>query len=483
MSTRGGGTVIGGYDAACGPGYRAAPGAARARGGGGGRDAERAADLVAEQRRRAGRGEDEEGGDERPLDEPLLHHGRHSGGPRAAAQPAACHLAPRGGYHSRMHQLALLAAILAASPTLASAQPKPKIAVLDFTANGASKELASAAGGIAANELDRMGAFQIVTSDAIRNMLAFEKQRQMLGCAEAGCMAEIGGALGVDWLVSGKVTKLAAAGGVPETFTLDLTLTNVRKAQREGSVIETARTEAELVTQSGKGAQKLVAKILAGRTGRLVVSAVEAGAVVKVDDQVKGTTPLRGAVVLPAGPHALSIEKQGFVAFQKDVQVEAGKVVEEQRHARAEPGLRARVRVAPEEAPARRLALDRRRGGRASPRRSGSRSSANSLYGNETTAGTFLYDRAKLQDGVELQGGVDLRAEANKLKSDIETRQTMSYARGRRRRPRRDRGDVLLDRGRRPEPLRRVRGHVGAARPRAAPRRRARLGHGGLLGS
>ncbi len=328
-----------------------------------------------------------------------------------------------------MHQLTLLAALLAASPTLASAQPKPKIAVLDFTANGASKELASAAGGIAANELDRMGAFQTVTSDAIRNMLAFEKQRQMLGCAEAGCMAEIGGALGVDWLVSGKVTKLAAAGGVPETFTLDLTLTNVRKAQREGSVIETARTEAELVTKSGKGAQKLVAKILAGRTGRLVVSAVEAGAVVKVDDQVKGTTPLRGAVVLPAGPHALSIEKQGFVAFQKDVQVEAGKVVEERATLVPSPDF---VRAYESRQKKLRLGAWLSTGvavvGLAAA--VGLQVSANSLYGNETTAGTFLYDRAKLQDGVELQGGVDLRAEANKLKSDIETRQTMSYLAG-----------------------------------------------------
>jgi TolB-like protein len=201
-----------------------------------------------------------------------------------------------------MRVLALLAALAAASPSSALAQAKPKIAVLDFTAVGASKELASAAGGIAANELDRMATFQIVTADAIRNMLAFEKQRQMLGCADAGCMAEIGGALGVDWLVSGKVTKLAASPGVPETFSLDLTLTNVKKAQREGSIIETARTETELVQKTGKAAQKLVAKILAGRTGRLVVTLAETGAVVKVDDQVKGTSPLHGPLVLPAGP-------------------------------------------------------------------------------------------------------------------------------------------------------------------------------------
>jgi hypothetical protein len=323
----------------------------------------------------------------------------------------------------------LLAALLAALPLAAGAQPRPRIAVVDFAANGASKELASAAGGVVANELDRMGTFQIVTADAIRSMLAFEKQRQMLGCADAGCMAEIGGALGVDWLVSGKVTRLGASPGLPETLTVDLTLTNVRKAQREGSVIETARTESELVTKMGRAAQKLVARILAGRTGRLVVSAVEAGALVKVDDQAKGTTPLRAAIVLPAGPHALSVEKDGFVAYQKDVQVEAGRVIEEpvtlvpspdfvrgyesrQRKLRTGAWISTGVAAAGLAAA---VALQ---------------ASASSLYGNETTPGTFLYARGKLQSGVEFEGGTDLRAQASKLRSDIETRQTLSYVAG-----------------------------------------------------
>jgi hypothetical protein len=328
-----------------------------------------------------------------------------------------------------MRAHAVAAALAVALPLCAAAQAKPKIAVLDFSAHGASKELASAAGGVAANELDRMGAFQIVTADAIRNMLAFEKQRQMLCCADAGCMAEIGGALGVDWLVSGKVTKLAAAGGIPETLSVDLTLTNVRKAQREGSVIETARSETELVARTGKAAQKLVARILAGRSGRLVVTAAEVGAVVKVDDQVKGTTPLRAAIVLPAGPHALSVEKQGFVAYQKDVHVEAGRVVEEpvtmvpspdfvrayesrQKKLRLGAWISTGVAVA---GLATAVALQ---------------ASANSLYGNETTPGTFLYARSKLQSGIETEGATNLRAEASRLKSDIETRQTMSYVAG-----------------------------------------------------
>jgi hypothetical protein len=251
----------------------------------------------------------------------------------------------------------------------------------------------------------------------------------MLGCADAGCMAEIGGALGVDWLVSGKVTKLAAAGGIPETLSVDLTLTNVRKAQREGSVIETARSETELVARTGKAAQKLVARILAGRSGRLVVTAAEVGAVVKVDDQVKGTTPLRAAIVLPAGPHALSVEKQGFVAYQKDVHVEAGRVVEEPVTMVPSPDF---VRAYESRQRKLRLGAWISTGVAAAGLATAValQASANSLYGNETTPGTFLYARSKLQSGIETEGATNLRAEASRLKSDIETRQTMSYVAG-----------------------------------------------------
>ncbi len=326
----------------------------------------------------------------------------------------------------RLLAAAVLWVLLPAAP---GAQARPRIAVLDFSANGASKELASAAGGVAANELDRLGAFHVVTSDAIRSMLAFEKQRQMLGCSDAGCMAEIGGALGVDWLVSGKVTRLAAAGGVPETWTLELTLTSVKKAQREGSSIETARSEAELMGRAGRGAQRLVQKILAGRTGRLVVAALEPGAVVRLDDQVKGTTPLRGPVLLPAGPHTLVVEKQGFVAFQKDVMVEAGKLVEERASLVPSPDF-----VRAYESRQRKL----RAGAWISTGAAAAglaaavalQASAAGLYGNESTPGTFLYDRRKLLDGVETEGGVDLRSEAASLKSRIETRETWSYVAG-----------------------------------------------------
>ncbi len=329
-----------------------------------------------------------------------------------------------------MRALVLLALLLPAL-TARAAEQKPKLAILDFTANGASKELASAAGGVAASELDRLGVFKVMTADAIRNMLAFEKQRQMLGCSDTGCIAELGGALGADYLVAGKVSRLAASKDAPESFTLELTLSSVKKAQREGSVIETGRSEQELLGKVGRAAQRLVQKVLSGRSGTLVVSCSEAGAVVKVDDQVKGTTPLQGQIALAAGPHALVVEKQGFVAFQKDVQIQPGQLSDERATLVPSPDF-----IREYEARQRKVRLGAWIStGVAAAGLVGAvllQVDASRVYGNESTPGTFLYARRKLLDGQEVDPvtGVDYRAQANALKATVDQRQTLSYVAG-----------------------------------------------------
>jgi hypothetical protein len=328
--------------------------------------------------------------------------------------------------HAGWHRLAVLL-LLPWAPALAgAAETRPRLAVLDLAANGASKELAGAAGGVVANELDRLGVFKVITSEAIRTVLAFEKQQQMLGCTDGGCVTEVGGALGVDYLVSGKVSRLSSSSDTPETLTLELTLSSVKSGLREGSAIETGRSEGELIGKVARAVGKLVSRVLGGRSGTLVVGSTEAGAVVKVDDQVKGTTPLGAAISLPSGPHALAVEKEGFVAFQKEVQVLPGKLTEERAALTPSPDF---IR-----------AYESRQG----KLRTGAwiatglavagataavllQANASKLYGNESSTGTFLYDRARLQAGISTEAGVDLRAQATQLQSEITQSQTLSW--------------------------------------------------------
>jgi TolB-like protein len=136
-------------------------------------------------------------------------------------------------------RLTCLVALAPAGPaSAASSEARPKLAVLDFQANGASTSLASAAGGVVANEIDRLGVFKVISADSLRAIIAVERQRQILGCTETTCLSEIGGALGVDYLVSGRVSAIGQGAGA--RFSVDLTLSNVKRVSREASAIESA---------------------------------------------------------------------------------------------------------------------------------------------------------------------------------------------------------------------------------------------------
>jgi hypothetical protein len=336
--------------------------------------------------------------------------------PPAAApspSPPAAHAAP-----------AVRAPAAPAAP--AGVETRPRLAVLDLGASGASASLAAAVGGVVANEIDRLGAFKVITADSIRAMLALEKQKEMLGCsADLSCLAEIGGALGVDYLVSGRVVALGGAGGT-QTFTLDLTLSSVKRAQREGSSIETARSESELMGLIPRAVSRLAQKAMASRTGRLVLASSEVGAAVKVDDQVKGTTPLPGALVLPGGLHSVVVEKKGFVAWQKDVQVPPGRLVEERASLVPSPDFikeyesrNSKLRLGAW------IATGVAVAGAAVG--IGMQMHASSLYGDASTANTFVYYQKKLEAGITTENNVDYLAKANDLKSKIESSQTLSY--------------------------------------------------------
>src|SRR3954470_21966545 len=99
----------------------------------------------------------------------------------------------------------LLLALLLAAPSAG----KPRLAFLDL-APGAddSKEVAQAAGEQLVVALSETGKFDVITKADVKAILGYEAQAQLLGCAEASCMVDLGGALGAAYLVSGSLGKL-----------------------------------------------------------------------------------------------------------------------------------------------------------------------------------------------------------------------------------------------------------------------------------
>ncbi|MCK5689305.1 hypothetical protein KAI87_08545 [Myxococcota bacterium] len=117
-------------------------------------------------------------------------------------------------------------ALFVFSILLAGAQPAelPKLAILptqlDVSAQGKVPALIDDYILTAAHNL---GVYQVIGQDDIAAIVGFEQQKDLLGCDDASCFADIGGALGVDriaifkvallgddWAVTGKLINIAA---------------------------------------------------------------------------------------------------------------------------------------------------------------------------------------------------------------------------------------------------------------------------------
>lgn len=80
-------------------------------------------------------------------------------------------------------------------------------------------------GSVVAADLARHG-LDVISKSDIQAMLGFQKERQLLGCTDdAGCIAEIGGSLGVDYVLTGQV------GQIGSQYNLSLLVVDSRKAK------------------------------------------------------------------------------------------------------------------------------------------------------------------------------------------------------------------------------------------------------------
>ncbi len=125
-----------------------------------------------------------------------------------------------------------------------TATPEPVgIAVTPLQLIGMPAEMGGYAEDRLANRLGERG-YKVTTPADIIAMLGLERQRQLLGgCSDdSGCTAEIGAALGVPLMVTGRVTK------IDERF--DLVLRVIR--QRDGLVVASETRSLEGIKRLGE---------------------------------------------------------------------------------------------------------------------------------------------------------------------------------------------------------------------------------------
>jgi TolB-like protein len=108
------------------------------------------------------------------------------------------------------------------------------VVVLPLKALGeVTKEAAAMYTEALAGELRRRHGTSVLADSDISALLGVEKRKQVLtGCSDAGCLAEVGGALGADRVIHGTVGRL---GG---SLLVNIASLDARKARSAASVSE-----------------------------------------------------------------------------------------------------------------------------------------------------------------------------------------------------------------------------------------------------
>lgn len=212
-----------------------------------------------------------------------------------------------------------LLVVITATGQYAWSQEKPKktrIAVLDLKDKGVGKDVASILTGILTNRISELGIFEVLSRQDIKNILTHEQDKMLLGCSDASCLVDIGGALGAEELITGEI------GRVGKKTIIGLQRIDIRNAR---VVKRTQRqfigTHEMLMEEIGHAAYNLMEDTLKAQSGTVLMSISEEGADISVDGKTVGTSPV-DKLVIPAGPRDIRVAKKGFIHWARTVKVE-----------------------------------------------------------------------------------------------------------------------------------------------------------------
>jgi hypothetical protein len=195
---------------------------------------------------------------------------------------------------------------------------KTSFAVFDLVATGVAPEIATNLTQILSVEIKRVEGASVIGRDDIKAMLAMEQQKQLVGCSDESCLAEIGAALGVSYLIVGHVGKVA------ETYVVSLRLIVPDQLRVENRVTESFYgREDQLVGAVRAAARKLVG-IVSTQKGTLSIGANEEDSEAFVDGASVGKIPMRPVENLAEGRHTVRIARSGFFDWSTDAYVEPG---------------------------------------------------------------------------------------------------------------------------------------------------------------
>jgi hypothetical protein len=173
-------------------------------------------------------------------------------------------------------------------------------AVLDLQAAGVDPAVATNLTQLLSTEIKRVEGASVLGRDDVQAMLQLEKDKNTLGCSDdAQCLAELGGALGVERLVVGTVGKLA------DSYVISLRLISTKRVSVENRITESYKgSEGELLRAIRHAGRRLLG-IDATEPGSIAPSASVEGAKVFIDGIDLGVLPVPPKEGLAVGRHSV----------------------------------------------------------------------------------------------------------------------------------------------------------------------------------
>jgi TolB-like protein len=167
---------------------------------------------------------------------------------------------------------AAAAAVLAATSFARAAEPgappkrKVRVAVMEIRALGTETHMTDLLSEVALTEASSIARVEVIGRSDIESLLGFEKQKKMLGCTEeSSCLAEIGGALGVDYVLVGSIGRLG------KLLRVDMKLVDSQRGRVRGRTGESVEGREEQLVAS---VQRAVHRLLDPLVPDLATSAI-----------------------------------------------------------------------------------------------------------------------------------------------------------------------------------------------------------------
>jgi TolB-like protein len=137
---------------------------------------------------------------------------------------------------------------LSASKAQESAEESSQIAVMPLTPKRIAPETVSILDDLLLAAVSKHTGYEVIGISDIEAMLGLEKLKDVLGCDDVTCAAEIGGSLGIDHLLAGSVSQLG------DNVIINLKLINTAAQKVDGRGQAEVKADESLFSQAVKSA-------------------------------------------------------------------------------------------------------------------------------------------------------------------------------------------------------------------------------------